>query len=195
MYSNVGPPFNFLGNMSESQKEAFTSWVNANTSQFPDIQVFHQIRAQQMRKTAGMLEKYYAGALAPTFIKETWTPAAEGHFSYVYRQDHEPAMVVGRIKEYFRPQLVAQDDAVFAMNQARTLIEKSEDLAQYASEASAKINQLMDSLEVLFGSPEYQAALVKDKSDLYRGEQRFRTFQLDPPTQWERDTGPGASIS
>lgn len=197
-YALTGPPFNFLGNLSESQKNAFTDWVNDQTPQLPQVQTFHQIRAQQLRKTAGMLEAYYASGaapddLAPTFVKDSWKPSAQGHFPYAFRQDHEPAVVVGRIKEYFRSRLVTQDDSVFHMNQVRGMIEKQEDLAQYSNEAATRVPDLMDRLETLFGQPEFQAVLVKDLSDQYQGAPRFRVHQLDDPTPWERQVRTGFS--
>lgn len=191
-YAQTGPPFNFLGHLSESQKEAFAAWVKESTAELPKVQTFHQIRAQQLRKTAGMLEAFYGDAgLGPSFVKESWTPSADGHFPYAFRNDHEPAMVVGRVKEFFRSKLVSIDDAVFQMNQVRTLIERHEDLAQYSREGVDKVPALMNRLETLFGQPEYQAALVKDKSDQYQGKPRFRVHQLDDPTPWERDTRSG----
>lgn len=197
-YALTGPPFNFLGNLSETQKNAFTAWVTKQVVQLPAVQAHHQIRAQQMRKTAGMLEAFYASgaapdSLAPTFVKDSWKPSADGHFPYAFRYDHEPAMVVGRVKEYFRSRLVTQDDAVFHMNHVRTMIEKQEDLAQYSNEAQTKIQELMNRLETLFGQPEYQAALVRDQSDQYQGAPRFRVHQLDDPTPWERATRTGYS--
>lgn len=193
VYAQTGPPFNFLGNLSETQKNAFTTWVNKQTGQLPQVQGFHQIRAQQLRKTAGILEKYYASnavpdTLAPSFIKDSWKPSTAGHFPYAFRNDHEPAMAVARVKEVFRSRLVTQDDAVFHMNHVRVQIEKQEDLAQYANEGTTKVTELMNKLETLFGQPEYQAALVKDISDTYQGEPRHRVHQLDDPTPWERAT-------
>ena len=198
VYALPGPPFNFLGNLSETQHNALTTWVNGNTPTIPKVQTFHQIRAQQLRKTAGILETFYASGqapdkLAPTFIKASWKPPTGGHFPYGFRLDHEPAVVVGKVKEYFRSRLVTQDDGVFHMNQVRGMIEKQEDLAQYQNDASTKVPQLMSRLLTLFAKPEYQAVLVKDISDQYQGEARYRTAQLDNPTAWERQTRTGHS--
>ncbi len=197
-YAQTGPPFNFLGNLSETQKDAFSTWVTAQAATLPPVCTFHRIRAQQLRKTAGLLEKYYASGaapdpLAPSFIKESWKPDDAGHFPYAFRYDHEPAMVVAEVKEHFRSKLVTMDDGVFHLNQVRVLIEKQEDLAQYASEGQAKVASLMDRLETLFGQPEYQATLVRDRTDQYQGEPRFRVHQLDQPTAWERATRSGVS--
>jgi hypothetical protein len=200
-YAITGPPFNFLGNLSETQKNAFTAWVTKQTPTLPAVQAFHQVRAQQLRKTGGILETFYAKStqvadnLAPTFIKNSWTPGPHGHFAYAQRNDHAPAMVVSNIKRHFHTRLVHQDDAVFHMNHLRAQVEKQEDLAEHAFEGTTNVSKLMDRLETLFGQPEYQAALVKDISDQYKGEPRFRVHQLDEPTQWEIDTRASRSPS
>ena len=59
-YAQTGPPFHFLGNMSETQKNAFSAWVTSQSAELPATQVFHQIRAQQLRKAGGMLEQFHA---------------------------------------------------------------------------------------------------------------------------------------
>jgi hypothetical protein len=198
-YAVAGPPFNFLGNLSETQRNAFTAWVTKQTPNLPQVQVFRQSRAQQLRKSAGMLEKFYSTAtpdvLAPTFVKATWTPGPQGHWPYAARNDHEPAMVVSKIKEIFHTQLVHQDDAVFHMNHLRAQIEKQEDLAQYTYQGAANVSNLVNKLEALFGAPEYQAALVKDISDQYKGQPRYRVNGLDAPTPWELDTRAGHTIT
>jgi len=196
-YTRTGAPFNFLGNLSESQKNAFVSWVNRAKPTLPAVQTFHQVRSQQLRKSAGLLEKFYATsaleALAPTFVKDTWQPGPNGHFPYAARNDHIPAMVVSNVKKVFQTRLVHQDDAVFHMNHLRAQVERQEDLAQYASDGPAKITALLARLDVLFASPEYQAALVKDLTDLYKGEPRYRTNGLAAPTPWELDNRGGNS--
>lgn len=191
VYAKIGPPFDFLGNFSESQKNAFSSWVDDQTDNLPAIQLHHQVRAQQLRKTAGMMEKYYATlnteVLAPSFQKQAWQPATTGHFPYAHRNDHIPAQTVIEVKKRFRYLLERQDEAVFHMNHVRSQIELQEDKAQYAFEAPATVSALMDRIEALFTQPEYQAALVRDVSDQYKGQPRFRVNQLDAPTQWEMD--------
>ena len=87
-----------------------------------------------------------------------------------------------------------QDEAIFHMNHLRNQIESSEDKAQYASEAPTAVPALMDRIEALFTQAEYQAVLVKDLSDLYKGQPRFRVNQLDTPTPFENylhNHGPG----
>jgi hypothetical protein len=196
IYALPGPPFNFLGNFSETQHNALVTWVTGNTPSLPKVQTFYQIRAQQLRKTAGILETFYASGqapdkLAPTFVKAEWKPAEGGHFPYGYRLDHEPAMVVGKVKEYFRSRLVTQDDAVFHLNQVRVMIEKQEDLATYQNEASTKVPQLMSRIVTLFQKPENEAVLIKDISEQYQGEARFRSSQLDKPTLFEKQNRTG----
>lgn len=189
VYASTGPPFNFLGNFAESQKNALATWVTGRTANFPAIQLHHQVRAQQLRKTAGLLEQYYATqnieTLLPSFQKAAWQPGQYGHFAYAYRNDHVPAVTMIEIKKRFRYQMERQDEAVFHMNHLRAQIEAQEDKAQYASEAPAAVSALMDKIETLFSLPEYAAALVSDVSDTYSGQPYFRVNQLDTPTQWE----------
>jgi hypothetical protein len=58
-YGYTGPPFNFLGHMSLTQQQAFNAWVRAREKNFAAIQQHYQIRAEQLRKTAGALEQFY----------------------------------------------------------------------------------------------------------------------------------------
>lgn len=209
-YGYVGPPFNFLGHHSESQRDAFQSWVRSRLSKMPDIQQFYQIRAAQMRKTAGVLEQYYKNVdpdqLKPTFDKATWQPGDQGYFPYNWREDHLPMIAMAQIKDYMREQLQHQDEAVFHMNHLRNLIEKTEDRAEKANES---VNHPQHSVEALitkingyFNKKEYDAVLVKDKTDVYpagSSQPRFRVHQLDAPTQWEieqmaRASKPGAAV-
>lgn len=209
-YGYPGPPFNFLGHHSQSQQTQFRNWVNARTSKLPEIQQFYQIRAAQLRKTAGALEQYYRTLndeqLSPTFAKETWQPGEQGYFPYVWREDHLPMITMVQIKDYVREQLQRQDDAVFHMNHARNLIEKQEDRAEKAFEAlnhpQRNIQQLLTKVNTYFNSKEYDAVLVKDTTDVYPAgstQPRFRVHQLDAPTQWEteqvsRASSPGAPV-
>jgi hypothetical protein len=188
-YAKIGPPFDFLGNFSESQKNAFSSWVTARSANLPAIQLFHQVRAQQLRKSAGMLEHFYATSniepLATAFVKEAWQPGPNGHWAYAFRNDQIPAQTVSEIKKHFRYLLERQDEAIFHMNHLRNQIESSEDKAQYANEAPVTVAALMDRVEALFTQPEYQAALIRDLSDKYQNQPRYRSSQMDPPTPWE----------
>jgi hypothetical protein len=194
-YTNTKPPFNFLGNFTESQKTAFNTWATARAESLTDIQRFYQIRAQQLRKTAGALDTYYSTqhveSLATNFTKDSWQPGSDGHFSYPFRDDQQPMVAMSEIKKHLREQLNRQDEAVFFMNHVRRIIEKNEDLAQHANEGPTKIKTLLARIDFLFSQPEYQATLVKDVSDQYKGEQRYRTNQLDPPTPWEIDNNIG----
>lgn len=195
-YAQTGPPFNFLGNLSETQRDAFAGWVNDQTDSLTDTQTFHQIRAQQLRKTAGLLEMFHSKAevpLAPSFIKETWKPDAPGHFAYANRNDHLPAMTVLKIKEYFRSSLCHQDDAVYSMNHLRSMIEKHEDIAQYSNDAVSHVPALLTQLDTYFGKDEYSASLVHDQSDQFQGEPRYRVNPLDSPSIWEISTRSGNS--
>jgi hypothetical protein len=189
-YAYQGPPFNFLGTFTLSQKNAFKSWVDARLSNFSDIETFYRIRAQQFRKTAGVLEKYYAGLqtpLAPTFSKPGWQPGAQGHFIGAPRNDHLPMVYISDVKAHMQPQFEFDDDAVFVMNHLRTVIERNEDKAQAASEGQATVNEDIVQIENLFAQAQYQAVLVDDvnSSNMYKGQPYFRVNALDAPTTWE----------
>lgn len=190
-YAYAGPPFNFLGTFTLSQKNAFESWVNDRTTNFPDIELFYRIRAYQLRKTAGVLEKQYANdddnPLAPTFKKAAWQPGPQGHWVQGPRNDHVPMVYVSDVKSYMQAQFEATDEAVFIMNHLRTLIERNEDEAQYASMGAAAVAADLQKIDSLFTQPQYQAVLVDDvnSANLYKGQPYFRTNPLDAPTTWE----------
>jgi len=196
-YAYPGPPFNWLGTFTLSQKNAFKTWVNARVVNFPNIQQFYQIRAEQFRKTAGVLEKYYAKQtppLAPTFMKPTWQPGPQGHWIQGPYNDHVPMVYVSDVKAYMQPQFEYDDDAVFMMNLLRTLIERNEDEAEYASEAATVIQMDITQIESLFSQPQYQSVLVDDVNagNMYAGakgnaspQPYSRVNALDAPTTWE----------
>lgn len=199
-YALPGPPFNFLGNFSETQRDNLKAWVMTRVAKFAPIQFHNQMRAQQLRKTAGLLEKFYSSendqTLASTFIKEAWQPGSDGHFNYAYRDDHIPMVTVARLKKQMQDQFQRDDEGVFFMNLVRTLIEKHEDAAQYANDAVSNtainnIQQLLSDIDGLFAQNQYQAVLVKDQTDLYgagaANGPRFRVHQFDDPTQWEKE--------
>jgi uncharacterized phage infection (PIP) family protein YhgE len=202
VYAYPGPPFNFLGTFSETQKNTFEAWLNARLSKFSSIQTFYQIRANNLRKTAGVLEQWYQTdndeVLAPTFKKVEWQPGPNGYFVPTPRNDHIPMITVSAIKKLYKEQLDRQDESVFHMNHLRNLIEKTEDLAQYANDAITQTPQLIQQIESYFTQPQYQAVLVKDISDQYAGQPRFRVNPLDAPTEWELEqhnrATPGAPI-
>lgn len=199
VYGYTGPPFNFLGHLSLTQFQAFTAWVRAREGNFAAIQQHFQIRAAVLRKTAGVLEQYYATlnteVLAPTFKKEPWKPGPQGSFNYPYRDDQLPMVAMSQIKDYMKEQFQKQDESVFAMNYMRNIIEKTEDKAEKAFLAMNPTQFYTDTVENLIGringyfsQPEYEAVLVNDQTDVYpekSGMPRFRVNQLDAPTQWE----------
>lgn len=226
VYANPGPPFNFLGNFSETQRDALKNWISARQDNFEEIQEYHQMRAQTLRKTAGILETFYKqrsardNSYATSADQETlavrnnwkpaWQPGNDGHFHYSYRNDYLPMLAVSKIKTRFKEQLQRDDEGLFFMNHVRNLIENHEDLAQYSydfvnSPAPApsgltgsgpvvtdtievdNLQQLLSLVDTYFAQPQYQAALVKDQSDQYKGEPRFRVHQFDEPTQWEKE--------
>ena len=189
-YAYPGPPFNFLGTFSLSQKQALEKWVNARTDNFTDIELFYRIRAQQFRKTAGVLEKYYLGTtdkLKPSFLKPSWQPGPQGHWVPAPRNDHIPMVYVSQVKGYMQPQFEYDDEAVFFMNHLRTIIERNEDEAQYASEAKAAVAAALSKIDSLFSQPQYQMVLVDDQnsSNMYKGQPYGRVNALDAPTTWE----------
>ena len=152
------------------------------------------MRAQQLRKTAGVLETFYSKLndqkLTATFLKPAWQPGTNGHFGYIQREDQLPMVTVSKIKTRFREQLQRDDEGVFFMNHVRNLIENHEDNAQYANDIQSDTNKenlqtLLKNIDTYFGQPQYEATLVKDQSDLYKGQPRFRVHQLDEPTIWE----------
>jgi hypothetical protein len=194
-YAKDGPPFNFLGHMSESQKKAFYTWLDKHNAKQPEVSDWYRIRAHQLRKTAGLLEEFYTskypdGAtdkLAPTFQKDEWQPGKDGHFTYVNRHDQVPTVTVSRIKDRFRHMLQRDDEGVFWMNWLRTQIERNEDHANLHKEAVGSVTALRADLDAMFGRPEYEAVLVKNESSLYKGEPYFRVNPLDDPTIWEKE--------
>jgi hypothetical protein len=193
-YAYARAPFNFLGHLSSSQKDAFKDWANARSDNFDAIQMHHRIKAQQLRKTAGVLEKFYAEKndqkLTPTFEKGAWQPGENGHFNYSPQNDHIPMVIMSKIKARFKEQLQRDDEGVFHMNHIRYLIEKHEDTAQFTKDftdsgVTDNFTQLLSDIENAFAQPEYQSVLVDDVSNLYKGEPYFRVHPADKPTQWE----------
>lgn len=196
VYGYKGPPYNFLGHFSQTQYNSFQGYVNSHTGDFPAIQLHYQIRAAQLRKTAGALGQYYTTlnneTLIPTFNKLTWKPGPNGWFGYLNRNDQLPMVAMSGIKGYMRDRLERQDEGVFTMNHIRNVIEKTEDKAQKANEAPGTIPTLFNKINSYFNQPEYGAVLVKDTTDVYpagTSQPRFRIQQLDVPTQWEQEQG------
>ena len=202
-YAYAGPPFHFLGHFSATQWGAFQSWVGSRQSNFTPISQFYQIRAQQLRKTAGVLEQYYNTVndqkLTPTFSKTLWKPGPDGHSIYPYDNDHLPMVMMSKVKSRFKEMLQRDEEAVFHMNQVRCLIEKNEDMAQHAYDFTQPANStttgsapetlqpLLAKINSYFSKPEYAAVLVDDINSLYKGQPYFRVNQADEPTIWEKE--------
>lgn len=191
-----GPPFNFLGHMAESQKKAFYKWIDKRNPDHPKITEWYRIRSHQLRKTAGLLEEYYRAKypdpydsekLETTFVKDEWQPGKDGHFVYENRVDILPQVTVSRLKDHFKPRLQRDDEGVFWMNWLRTHIERHEDKANIHNEAAGQVATLRAELDAFFEKPEYEAVLVKNESNKYKGEPYFRVNPLDPPTIWEKE--------
>jgi hypothetical protein len=209
-YSYAGPPFHWLGNFALSQWQSFQKWVNNRTGDVAAISTFHRIRAEQLRKTAGVLEQYYSTvypedpashdqSLAPTFKKPIWQPGQYGHFNYSVANDHLPMVMVSRIKKGVQPALERESDAVYYMNQVRCLIEKNEDAAQFSNDFlqdppadssgsnPRTLTELLTKINTYFNKPEYQTTLIDDVNagNMYKGQPYGRTSQADDMTQWE----------
>ena len=205
-YTYSGPPFNWLGTFSLSQWQAFKQWVGLRQGDMEKVSVFHRIRAEQLRKTAGVMERYYSSVypqepapysqkLAPTFQKTIWKPGVHGHFNYAPSDDHLPMVMVGRIKGQMQDMFQRDDEAVYYMNQVRCLIEKHEDLAQYAHDftqggkgaAVMTLSDLLAKIDGYFAKPEYKTVLVDDvnQGNMYKGEPYARVNQAEDMTQWE----------
>jgi|ERR1700739_1298810 len=201
-YAYTHPPFNFLGHFTLSQWNAFQAWVNQRQGNFPNISLFYQIRAQQLRKSAGVLEQFYSTLndqqLSPTFSKTLWAPGPNGHFTYPYDDDHLPMVMMSKVKTRFKEMLQRDEEAVFNMNRVRCLIEKNEDMAQESNDftkpANTTSNDNPETLQPLlakingyFAKPEYAAVLVDDVNGnaQYQGQPYFRVNQADTPTPYE----------
>lgn len=196
-YALLGsPPFNFTGHLCETQKKNFYKWLDKRTDWHPKIKEWYQIRAHQLRKTAGLLEEFYntkhpdpdaPEPMKPTFEKDAWKPGKDGHFTYQNRNDQVPSITVSRIKDRHLHMLQRDDEGMFWMNWLRNHIERHEDKANLHSEAPGVVASLRSELDAMFTKPEYQAVLVRNESELYKGEPYFRVNPLDEPTIWEKE--------
>jgi len=188
-------PFNFLGHFSEKQYDTFVAWLGADArANQTRVEEFHRIRAQQLRKSAGVLEEFYKkkmDGLKTTFDKAPWKPAKDGYFPYIERDDALPAAAMFDVKELLRDQLKLDDEGVFAMNFLRVQIERHEDAAEEAHERDAIVKARQGDIEGYFKEPQYVAVLVQDKSD---PDHAYRVSQREDPTTFERQliSGPTA---
>lgn len=185
-YAHDGPPFKFSGTLTESQKGGLEKWVEDKQKHFEPISVFHQVRAHQLRKAAGLLEAFHAKqGLGPSLNKDPWQPGADGHFLTTPRDDQGPGNAVGAIKDRMQSIMALADTAQFRMNFLRARLEAHEDMAQEAVEGAAYVSQKLQDLNRFFADPHYRAVCIRE-SDTYEGEPRFRVHPLDPPTAWEK---------
>ena len=204
-YAKVGPPFNFLGHMCKTQKKTFYSWIAANLPKQPQVMQWYQIRANQLRKSAGLLEAYYATeypdpdpssshspTFAPTFEKAPWKPGPNGHFTYVNGNDQLTSINVSQIKEYFRYMLQRDYEGMFWMNWLRNHIERHEDMANLHYEATDRLPILQDELDAMFKAPENENVLVDDTltkvvtaNGISIPGPYSRVSPLDPPLTYE----------
>jgi hypothetical protein len=135
--------------------------------------------------------------MTPYWKKDVWQPGPGGNNRPSAGSDQASSVLVGEVKELLRDQLKRDDEAMFQMLHVRTLVEKFEDNAQYASTAPGDLKKLFAELHSMFGKPENQTILIDDKNDLYQGKPRASLSVLDEPTPWEAfmtgDLLPGSS--
>ena len=190
VYWRSSPPFNYLGTFNTTQRLALQDWVAKAETNLTLIGKFHQVRAQQLRKSAGLLEdfnlKVDPRAMTPSFVKAAWEGDPDGHIAPTLRDDHMPANVMVKVKERFREVLAHDDESMFRMNWLRTRIEAEEDRAQLAYDAKDATTADFTQLSSMFADNAYQAVLVRDQDDQFQGEPRFRVHPLDLPTAWEK---------
>lgn len=200
-YALPGPPFNFLGHMSQTQNDSLNTWITRNSPNQPLVMAWYQIRANQLRKSAGLLEKYYATEypdisapqpMFPSFQKAEWQPGPSGHFTYVNGNDQLSAVNMSKIKNYYQYMLQRDDEGMFWMNWLRNHIERHEDMANLHNDAEIQVPLLQAELTTMFGKNEYQNVLVDDIKTPVVGVNNtsipgpyFRVNQLDQPTAWE----------
>jgi len=200
-YALPGPPFNFLGHMSQTQNDSLNTWITRNSPNQPLAMAWYQIRANQLRKSAGLLEKYYATEypdisapqpMLPSFQKAEWQPGPSGHFTYVNGNDQLSAVNMSKIKNYYQYMLQRDDEGMFWMNWLRNHIERHEDMANLHNDAEIQVPLLQTELTTMFGKNEYQNVLVDDIKTPVVGVNNisipgpyFRVNQLDQPTAWE----------
>jgi hypothetical protein len=218
-YAYPGPPFHWLGNVSKTQWTTFKTWATQRKGDAASISLLHRIKAEQLRKTAGVMEQYYSSVypneagsygetLAPTFQKTPWKPGTSGHFNYTYGDDQLPMVMVSRVKGNMKEMVQRHEDAVYTMNQIRCMIEKHEDTAQYINDFvqdstgvtnnPMTLTELLAKVDSYFTKSEYQNVLVND-TVLYKRQPYFRVHPADLPTQWELEqanhSDPSVAIS
>ena len=213
-YAYPGPPFHFMGTFTLSQWNALKTWVNSRSGDVAEVSTFHRIRAEQLRKTAGVMEQYYSTiypkesgtynneTLAPTFQKAPWKPGQYGAFSYTSGDDQLPMYQMSKVKTRLREMFQRHEDAIYYMNQIRCLIERHEDLAQYAYDFVQQpstvqstatptdpqtLQDIITRIDSYFSKPEYQDVLVDDVNagNMYQGQPYFRVHPADEPTAFE----------
>jgi len=191
--SKVGPPFNFMGHMTQPQRDSFYAWMSARSGNFTNITTFYQIRAQQLRKAAGLLENYYANVSSskqtPSFQKVTWQPQNQLHTPYTLPSDQIPAEYVSRMKAVYKEQLQVDEEAVFWMNWLRNNIEKQEDKAQIAHEANDTVKTYQGELNTCFNDPAYERVLISTDNMT-----NFRWNLYQKLTDFEYKIATGGSI-
>jgi hypothetical protein len=187
--------------MSVTQKNTFYAWITRNNKNQVPAMTWYQIRANQLRKSAGLLERYYATEypdsstpqpMTPSFIKDEWQPGPTGHVLYINGDDVIPSINVSHLKDYFKHMLQRDDEGMFWMNWLRNHIERHEDMANMHYDAAIAVPKLQGDLNTMFSSPEFENVLVDDTKTSVVGVNGVslpgpfnRTSQLNPQTAWE----------
>lgn len=180
--------------MTEAQKDSLVSWDDSNRPKFLPVQEFHQARAAQLRRVAGLLAAVHSarGISAGAFQKEPWQAPDTGYFPPNSKNDRGPAASMTAITDRYQEQLEVYDAAHFRLNFVRVQVEAHEDLAQEAADADSFLTVKFADLERQFQDPNYAGVLVRT-SDTWAPEgsglapePRHRVHPLDPPTLWER---------
>lgn len=162
--------FDFLGIMNQTQLDELVSWLDDRETTHREISEFWRMRSRQVRKTSGILERFYSSkGISSTFKKEVHQ-VGKDFFLPNFGDDVEPANRMTDIKTPIKAQLRVGDEANFWINHIAATIERCDDLAQEAIEAPEKIKSAISSLRTLFDDPRFrnQVLIKKNKEAEYR---------------------------
>lgn len=180
------PIFNFLGTLTDSDLNQLSNWLDSNYDNLVNYSYHFRIRAAQLRRTSGILEKYYNRKnITSTFVKDIYHPPLGGPSLLPLKDDIEPAKLTASIKQEFQDQIASYDDALFKINMLRKMIEDCEDKAQNANDAPQKVKDAVTNLYRLFDLPQYRDVLIRS-TDTYNNSLRFRTDSLADRTPYEQ---------
>jgi len=180
--------FNFLGTLTESQKNDFISFINSYIQNLQDYKNFYKIRATQLRRSSSVLQEHLKSidsSITPTFNKALFEEPQGGQQFVQDVDDRWPAKIVSEIKNNLIDIFKDRDDLIFQLNNVKLMIEKNEDKAQFYDDADTKLNTLIAELEKLFNDPYYDQALISDSNST-----RFRVNSLQDKTDFEKSIAP-----